>query len=182
MGLLRRSRDELEGLAQLYESYAAESLARALAFHECSLGGTLRDSGRKWAGCFADNGVLASADGLTTGFLKRMHMEYDSDAKLLDSISSLLVGKPIRRWDDGTVTLFDREVHDVVHRIEESALSGPLESFRDAPAAEGLAELAQARIGELFDRLVNLVGAERAEAVLAATVSAKREANDNGNH
>jgi len=93
-------------------------------------------------------------------------MPYDTDELLISSLGSLIVGKPHGRWDDSTVAVFDREVHTVVHRIEDRALSTEGNVEIDSAATEGVKELVRSRIDELFGRLVDLVGMNEAHLVL----------------
>ena len=132
---------------------------------------TVLGTASRWAACFPDGVLEHLGEGVAKGLLMRMQMGYESDELLLDSLSYLLAGKPISRWDDGTVTVFDREVHDVVRQIEESALVAETALPDDTSAAAGLAALVQGRIGELFDRLVGLVGLDRATTMVSSVSS-----------
>jgi hypothetical protein len=90
-----------------------------------------------------------------------MRMPYETDAALLDSLGSLLVGKTVGRWDDSTVTAFDREFHNVVRRIEDASLSSGTKSN-----ADGISALIYGRMLELYDRLVGLVGKREAQEIV----------------
>ena len=91
---------------------------------------------------------------------------YEDDSALLESLSSLLVGKSFSRWDDATVAQFDRELTDVVHRVEEMALCSQEDLGENTLASTGLENLISGRIKELFGRLVKVVGEEEAEKIV----------------
>ena len=93
-------------------------------------------------------------------------VNYENDNALLESLSSLLVGKSFSRWDDSTVAQFDRELMDVVHRVEEVALTSQEDLGENTLASAGLENLISGRIQELFGRLVKVVGEEEAEKVV----------------
>jgi hypothetical protein len=168
-------RDEMEGVTTVFESLARDSLARALGARVGDPEGSLRQTAKRWADCFSVALSERLPDAVTKGLLARMRMPYGSDARFLDSLASLLVGKRLHRWDDGSVVTFDREMHDVVHRIEEAALATPQADLPDMEAARGLAQLARARMEELFDRLVQFVGREEAEGAVELMVSSNKE-------
>ena len=111
--------------------------------------------------------------------LKIMQMNYRSDEKLADSLATLLVGQPLARWNDSTIAHFERELQATVQQIEESALalSGLLE---DSSAAQGLSIFLEGRIGELFAKLVDLVGEAEAERRLSAIRQIRTEEPHDG--
>ena len=93
-------------------------------------------------------------------------MPYDSDELLLESLASLLVGKSLSRWDDSTVAIFDRELQNVVRRIEDIALSSDGIRSDGRKGERGISELVRGRMTELFERLAQIVGMEDARQVL----------------
>ena len=117
-------------------------------------------------------------DGVAKGLLSRMRMPYETDALFLDSLASLLSGKTTSRWDDSTIANFDREVQNVVRRIEEAALSADANMKDNGEAVQGLANLVSGRIGELIGRLKDLVGEEQAHALISEQLTGETE-NDN---
>jgi len=165
-GRLRKCMDQLSGVASIYADHAATTVR-----HNIALGGnaedeTVRSSAQQWAGCFSGAFVESLTDGIAKGLLARMQMPYDSDELLLDSLSSLLVGKSLSRWDDSTVAVFDREFQNIVRRIEDIALSSD-GILADGDANEiGISQLVRGRMAVLFERLAKLVGMEQATAVL----------------
>ena len=152
---------ELEGVALAYCDDASTSIRNAIG-----LGRTAETEGiiavcRRWASCFSDGFIETLVDGVSKALLSRIKMPYETDAALLDSLGSLLVGKTVGRWDDSTVTAFDREFHNVIRRIEDASLSSDKKSDSD-----GISALIYGRMLELYGRLVGLVGKHQAQEIV----------------
>lgn len=167
---LRSLREELEGVEGLYRSDAERGVREALR-----LGGgdeqTLRDAAGRWARCFPEVFVQGVSSGIAKGLIKRCGMPYPDDAKLLESLASLLVGKGFDDWDDVTATEFDRALRARVHEIEDAAISVDATFLGGGEAVEGVAELVQGRIERLMGQLDELVGEERAENMIASLIT-----------
>jgi len=157
---------ELELVVSKYRQSAMNSLQRVLGFVGSKSEGNLVLA-KKWASCFSENFIEKLNDGVAKGLITRLMIDYEDDNALLESLSSLLVGKSFSRWDDATVAQFDRELTDVVHRVEEMALSSQEDLGDSTLASAGLENLISGRIKELFGRLVNVVGEEEAERIVA---------------
>ena len=119
---LQACMDELAGVASIYAGHAAATVRQNIALGGDPQHETVRAAAQSWASCFSGRFVESLADGIAEGLLARMQMPYDSDELLLDSLSSVLIGKSLSRWDDSTVAIFDREFHNMVPRIEDIAL------------------------------------------------------------
>jgi len=163
---LRKCIEELSGVASIYAGHAATTV-----LHNVALGGdtgnaSVRTAAERWASCFTGTFVESLTDGIAKGLLARMRMPYDSDELLLDSLSSLLVGKSLSRWDDSTVAVFDREFQNIVRRVEDIALSSDGILTDGETGSEGISQLVRGRMAELFERLEKLVGVEQAMLVL----------------
>jgi|LSQX01.2.fsa_nt_gb hypothetical protein len=157
---------ELAGVASIYAGHAATSLRHNVALGGDSHNDNVRSAAKRWAGCFCDGFVESLSDGVAKGLLARMQMAYDSDELLLNSLSSLLVGKPLSRWDDSTVAVFDREFQSIVRRIEDIALSSDGILSSENGDKSGIRELVRGRMSELFERLAKLIGVDEATSVL----------------
>lgn len=157
---------ELTGVATIYAEQAKTSLKRSVGTRFSDNRESVRDIARQWSECFSDQFIEQLTDGIAKGLLSRLRMPYDTDELLINSLGSLIVGKPLARWDDSTVAVFDREIHTIVHRIEDRALSTEGIVERDLAATDGVKELVRSRIDELFGRLVDLVGVDEAHQVL----------------
>ncbi|MCA8914673.1 MAG: hypothetical protein KDB90_04605 [Planctomycetes bacterium] len=122
---------------------------------------------RHWAECFPDERVDALQQGVAKGLLSRMMTSYASDDVLLESLSTLLIGRPVSRWDDSCATAFERELASTVRQIEDFALGGNvnlLELSRDARA-----RVAQIRVDRAADAIAELLGLGD-EALLAEAI------------
>ena len=157
--------DELAGVVGIYAEQAGASLVDAIGMRQSINGDTVRDTARDWAECFSGQFVERLNDGIAKGLVARMRMPYESDELLLNSLGSLLVGKPLARWDDSTIAMFDREAHTMIRRIEDIALSAGHESA-DQAVRSGLKQLVRSRIDDLYGQLAALVGSDEAQEVL----------------
>lgn len=165
LGQLDRVMEELSSVATLYSAQAATSIRHAVSLGSHAADEPVRGLARRWSACFSGTFVESLHDGVAKGLLSRMQMPYSSDALLFDSLASLLVGKPLSRWDDSTSAVFDRELHGVVHRIEDAALSSSGSEAVGKEARRGLARLVEGRVAELMERLANVIGTDEAIAV-----------------
>ena len=107
-------------------------------------------------------------------------MIYPSDGKLVDSLSSLLLKKAIKRWDDSFIANFDREIHSVVRRIEEAALS--FEFKTSGAVKNGLAHLVQERMNVLYERLTDIVGPDEARELFTHILEDNTGEDLHGDH
>ena len=177
---LKKCKDELSGVIDSYQQKAISSLRRALSLNWKSGNGQVKEIAHRWALCFPDELSNALNDNESKGLLSRMRMTYPSDAKLVDSLSGLFFQKTIRRWDDSYIANFDREIHSVVRRIEESALS--FEFTASGAVKNGLANLVQERMNVLYERLTDIVGQEEARALFADILEDNTGENLHGDH
>lgn len=165
---IRECRTELEGAVHAYYDAAGRSLTAAIGLNGHRASG-LRDVVGQWAGYFGSEQIAAIGDGVARGFLSRAQMQHSTAEALVDSICSLVVGKPVARWDDSTVVAFDRDVHAIVARIEDTALSGP----GSTGAAAGVRQLAAARLGNLYSRVRHMLGEVEAREILRQIAEAE---------
>ncbi len=116
-----------------------------------------------WAQVFPENFVDDLGEGVAKGFITRCRSSYETEAALLDSLGSLLVGRAVQSWDDTASSTFAREVHRIARETEELALNADIGSSVSAhDSKRHLVELVEGRISDLFDNLEQLVGAETA--------------------
>jgi len=156
---LRMAMRELTEVAGLYAEHAATCVRRAVGLTQEAA--TVREIASRWARCFSVAFTEDLTDGVCKGLLARMQMDYPSDDLLLDSLASLLVGKPLTRWDDSTLPAFERELTSTIHRIEDSALDAGNAMQLGDEARQGLVALVQGRMTELAGRLTDLLGPEK---------------------
>ena len=177
---LEKCKDELSKVIDDYQQKAISSLRRALSLNWKSENGEVKEIARQWALCFPDELSNALSDDESKGLLSRMRMTYQSDAKLVDSLSSLLLKKAIKRWDDSYIANFDREIHNAVRRIEESALS--FEFKASGAVKNGLANLVQERMNIMYERLIDIVGPEEARTLFAHILKKNTGEDLHGDH
>jgi hypothetical protein len=156
---LRLAMRELTEVAGFYAEHAATCVRRAVGLTQEAA--TVREITSRWARCFSAAFTEDLTDGVCKGLLARMQMEYPSDELLLDSLASLLVGKPLTRWDDSTLPAFERELTSTIHRIEDFALDAGNTLQLGDEARQGLVALVQGRMTELAGRLADLLGPEK---------------------
>ena len=156
-------RDELESVVDLYYNAAFQSTFGALQFS----GKTAKDvlkAAKKWSGYFSENTTATISDGITKSFMTRVKMPYKSGEQLVDSLASLLIGRPVAKWDDSSIAAYEREIHDVVNRMEEHALQTSVDLVKDSN--NGLAKLVEARMQSLTKKLESIAGDDEVRKVL----------------
>ncbi len=158
---LRLAMRELTEVAGVYAEHAASCVRRAVGLTQGAGAATIRAIASRWAKCFSAAFTEDLTDGVCKGLLARMQMDYPSDDLLLDSLASLLVGKPLTRWDDSTLPAFERELTSTIHRIEDSALDAGNAMQLGDEARQGLVALVQGRMTELAGRLTDLLGPDK---------------------
>ena len=159
---------ELTGVVTIYTEQAKTSLEHSVGTRFSDNHEFVRDIARQWSECFSDQFIEQFTDGIAKGLLSRLWMPYDTDELFINSLGSLIVGKPPGCWDDSTVAGFDREIHTIVHRIEDRVLSSEGSVECDTAVSDGVKELVRSRIDELDRRLVDLVGVDEAQQVLGS--------------
>lgn len=163
---LRQCMNELSEVASMYAEHAAATVRHNIALGGSTDDESVRGAAKQWASCFDGGFVETLSDGMAKGLLSRMQIPYESDEILLDSLSSLLVGKSLSRWDDSTVAVFDREFQNIVRRIEDVALSSDGILASGDSGDSGISQLVRGRMSELFERLARLIGVDEATEVL----------------
>jgi len=127
-----------------------------------------RKAGSLWVNILPTELQKSLKEDSTRAVIERFSFPYDNDKKLIDSLSSLLIGKRIDRWDDSTITLFDREFKNIIHRIEDDALNSPINNNNEEKVA---VDLLCARIDNLYKKLETLVGKGEALAQIKKMMS-----------
>jgi hypothetical protein len=153
---IKKWKTELEEIVNQYYSSASNTILATLQIENED---SIRDAGKKWLNILPKNLQSSLNNDLSRALIERFSFPYDTDNNLLDSLSSLLIGKRIDRWDDSTITLFDREFKNQILRIEDEALSNLSDNNRDTGVA---IDLLCARIDNLFRKLEEIVGQDNA--------------------
>ncbi len=153
---IRNWKKELENIVHQYHAAASRTILSTLQVGDEY---SVRDAGNTWVSLLPKGLNQIIQDDLARAIIERFSFPYDTDAVLIDSLSSLLIGKRTDRWDDSTITLFDREFKSLIHRIENDALSAAVNSDAEGKVA---ADLLCARIDNLYKKLESLVGRQDA--------------------
>lgn len=166
--IIKKAKKEIESVVDSYYKAAAKSFLGSVQVSSYELSALL-PAAKKWVEFFPADITASMREGIEKAFFTRLRMPYKKPEALIDSICSLLVGKPIAHWEDSTITVFDREIHEIVNRIEEAALEEQSSSVNTA-AKTGLSNLAVARIESLYQKLQQMVGEKDAKKALEKIV------------
>ena len=95
----------------------------------------------------------------------------------VNALATLLVGRPIKQWDDAVVTNFRRQLRSSFEGIEAAALELSEASDLDPELREGLARLAEAKAATVGSHLADILGSERAAQRLEQIAAEIRSAS-----
>ena len=168
LNAIKGSKKELQDVVLHFKKSASDSLQRVLGFVGTKEKGS-RVLAKEWASCFPQEFIDELNDRVAKTLLLRMTMDYESDDAFLESLSFLLEGKSFTRWEDSTATKFDRELTEIVHRVEEAALLSESTFKKNTMAVKGLEKLISGRITELVNRLRMLSDEDRVISILENT-------------
>lgn len=112
---------ELSNISDIFRKHAESSFRQSVNLTENNGHLPLRELALSWTNCFSEDFIKNINDDSAKGFFARINTKYDSDEIFLDSLSSLILGKSIERWDDSSTLIFDKEVKDLIRKIEEKA-------------------------------------------------------------
>jgi hypothetical protein len=151
---------ELEAVVVHYYDSAARSILAALQLQSSD---SVREAGSEWVGILPVGIESLLGDGVSKAVVQRFRMPYDNDEILIDSLSSLLIGRRIDKWDDSTVALFDREFRNAVRRIEDEALGASRTAVEESEIAKGLIV---ARMRSLYGRLQEIADPQEVNEII----------------
>ena len=158
---------EMEGVVQW--NYDAAERAIRSAFP--TLNGeatTLRQVVGAWAEFFPVSVAREVKDGIAHAFITRARMSYETDQAIADAFAALLVGKPISRWEDSSIVVFEREFGAVIRRVEDTVLS--LSSTADSAGNQSIVDIATSRLQASLRIIANVAGAQVARTIVARTL------------
>ena len=153
---IKKWKTELENIVIQYYSSASRTVFSTLQMNDES---SVRKAGKAWVDILPKEFQKSLKEDSTRAIIERFSFPYDNDAVLIDSVSSLLLGKRVDRWDDSTITLFDREFKNIIHRIENEALNSPLNKGTEEKVA---VNLICTRIDNLYQKLEFIMGKSEA--------------------
>ena len=157
-----RLRDELERIEERLQSEAVQALNHTLTARGIRNGIDVREQARQWASHFPKSFTGNLPDRVSQGVLTRMCSPYRDDASLLNALATLLVGRPIRQWDDAVVSSFRRQLRNAFETIEATALESIQASDSDPELRDGLIAIAEAKATAAALQLSDILGAESA--------------------
>ncbi len=159
-------RDELAGIEILFQEEAIQALNQTLVAHGVGNGKGVRDQAARWAGHFPKSFGRTLPDRVSQGVLSRLRAPYKDDGLLVSALATLLVGRPIRQWDDAIVPSFRRQLRSALEVIEGTALALTEAPDLDPELKEGLVALAKAKTATGAELLVAIAGRDEAVQVL----------------
>jgi hypothetical protein len=159
-------RDELAGIEVLFQEEAIQALNQTLVARGVSNGKGLREQAACWAGHFPKTFGRSLPDRVSQGVLSRLRAPYKDDGSLVNALATLLVGRPIRQWDDAIVPSFRRQLRSALEVIEGTALALSDAPELDPELREGLVALAKAKTATDAKLLVAIAGHDAAVQVL----------------
>ena len=171
---LKKCCNELQDVTSVYYEQAEKAIRDNLSAGGANSFDDVRDLAKTWAGYFSSSFIGKLSDGVAKGFISRLSLDYDSEQLMVDSLASLLVKKSVRRWDDSIVAIFDREINNIVVKIENAARSSP---NRDKSLKAGLSHLLAGRLSGLYQQLIEVVGEEVAKEQLANIIQEGSHSN-----
>ena len=154
----------LEAVADDYANLAAVAIRRILTL-KVPNGGTAIQAAQQWASCFPDALIERLPERRLSGLVTRLRTSYKSDRQLVDSLGFLLIGQPVQRWEDASLTAFERDLDAAARRIEEIALSSAINVDELGAGTQQLAQLAEERMKQWYARYRELAGEAAAQKV-----------------
>ena len=170
----RRIKSELENVAKVFRNEAVQALGQMLDMRGVPNGTGVRAQAAAWAGYFSKSFRLQLPDHVTKGVLTRLSSPYRDDAALVNALSTLLLGRTLRQWDDSVVPAFRRQLRSTFEVIESTAVAAGSSKTLDAEAKEGLASLAEARTRSVAEHLAEVLGSEEAAGLLESIAAKLR--------
>ena len=176
----KRIKEALDGVANIFEREAVQSLERALAARGVgttvngSKAPDVRAQARMWASCFPKSVTPHLPDHVTKGVLSRLRTPYRDEVALLNALSSLLIGLPIHEWDDTAVSSFRRQLRQALDVIESTVVGLSRASGGDPELRDGLGRLMEARARTVAGQLADILGHQDAADQLLALASELR--------
>ena len=170
-------RDEFDGIEARFEREAVAALKQTLVSRGVRNGAGVREQAKRWASHFPRSFRRQLSDKVSQAVLSRLNAPYRDDGSLVNALATLLVGRPIKQWDDAVVTNFRRQLRSSFEGIEAAALELSEASDLDPELREGLARLAEAKAATVGSHLADILGSERAAQRLEQIAAEIRSAS-----
>ena len=119
---LMKLKMELERVSDTYMQKAAIAVQLALARNQAYRTKNTEMVAKQWANYFPEAITATGLPSIAKSLLSRMRMNYDTEELFLNSLALLVIGRPIKDWDDSTSIEFEGKIQELTHKIETSAL------------------------------------------------------------
>jgi hypothetical protein len=175
---LQRTKEELEGVHVYLGRMAVDAIRKIIApgrGHEADL----IQLSQNWAKSIPHFVLAEIQDATIKALIIQMGRSYKSENILINAFSQILLGKPLKRWDDSTVYHFAKEFERSARKVEETMLEAADKIPQNSEAANKIASLMEDRVSTLIERLTLLLGREKTEEILLAQVRQTEPENDN---
>ena len=170
-----RIKDELVSIQGVFEAEAVKALGQILFSRGFQSNSGVRQQAGRWARHFPQSFARRLPDRVSQGVLARLRADYPDDAALANALSVLLIGRPIRQWDDTHIPAFRRQLRNTFEVIESAALALRRTPSLDPALRAGLTALAEAKTLSAADELADIVGADQAAGQLETIAKALRK-------
>lgn len=165
---------ELERVQTAFEKEAIQALSQTLRARGIHGDGNARKRAAQWASHFPTAFARKLPDRVSQGLLSRLRAPYKTDAKLVNALAILLVGRPIRQWDDSVVLTFRRQLRSAFDSIESAALGFGERPDLDDELRDGLAALALTKAESAAEHLAGIAGPDEAATALESIAASLR--------
>lgn len=139
-------------------------------------GANLREAVGRWAKLFPSTFANELTDAVARALLKRARTAYHSDRAMADAMAALVVGKPIHRWEDSSIVLFEREFSAVIRRVEDGVLR--LSAASNGATNQSVVDIASSRLREVLQTIRDTVGADEMRIIADTAMGDLTENHD----
>ena len=165
---LHNCKAEIKGVVQC--NYDAAEGAIRSAFPQLNgPSATVRQVVNAWARLFPGTVAHEINDGVARALITHARRPHQTDRAMADAFAALLVGKPIDRWEDSSIVLFERRLVAVIRGAEDTVLS--LAATAHGPRHESIVDIAASRLDASLRAITNVAGPHRARAIIARTMN-----------
>ena len=157
---------ELSAINDRYRERVARAIRNVLSTGLPDSTVSIRELTSEWADCFPDEFVELIDDAKCRAFLKQLRGSYIDDATFLNMLVTMVADKAPKRWEDDVIFEFEKQLQEMVDRIENQALESA-SSDGSTSVELNLASLVERRIGGLISKLAEISGEEAVQRALS---------------
>ena len=163
---LLKVKNELENIVNFYYLEAEYAIKKSL---HCDPENDLIYELSLWSSYFPEYIISSVPDQYRKSFLERIKIKYENKNILIDNIAILLIGLPIKNWDDSHITDFNRKFHDSITYCEDYLLFQS-NKIDDAQSKAGIQRLALSRIKQFYEKLKQTTDDSNARLLINTTL------------